>query len=234
MDVLEGNALRDPSKTTPWLVEIANEANPNGKLPRCEFSLTDRDFCLLKYKTRCGDGFTKSREIQYQAVFEHKYWHENLGGSQIDNLIKNHLQLIRPYELVHPGERLIKNNTFSRPIKYQGNRIVSFGLGLFRMDGKTAAESSRIQLWRWFVQKKRHGSQTVEQGRGCWEVELADLKRFDIDLQTYWSILRFERDFDNPSKPWDDRSHKKQSLIRREVSTPLGFKVQEEFVHAGD
>ena len=223
--------LRDPSKTTPWLVEIAMQANPEGKLPRCEFSLTDRDFCLLKYKTRCGHGFTQSREIQYQAVYEHKYWDENLGSSQLDNLVKNHLQLIRPFELVAKGERLIKNNTFSRPFKWQGNRIVSFGLGLFRLDGRTAAESSKIQFWRWFVQKKKHSAFTVEKGRGSWECEPADLKKFDIDLETYWSILRFERDFDDPSKPWDDRSHHRKDLVVREVETPLGFKVKEKFIH---
>ena len=232
------SAMRDPSKTSSYAAEIAEQAYPGGRLPRAEFPLTDRDLFLIKAKTRCGAGYSQSREIQYMVGLEFKRGNEQLKFSQLDNIVLQHAQMIRPFHLVTKGGRDIRNDTFASPFKFHRSKesgydfnssshVVSFGMVLFWFSGERADKSEKIEMWRWFLRKTRAGKESAvfEAGsKAGWNIEISDLKKFPIDYETYWKLLRFELKFDDPSKVHDDRSrHQQGGEIIIPESHPLGF-----------
>jgi hypothetical protein len=231
------SAMRDPSKTSSYAAEIAEQAHPGGRLPRAEFALTDRDFFLVKTRTRSGHGFSKSREMQYMVGLEFKNRNEELKWPQLDNIISQHAQMIRPFRVVEKGCRELRNDTFTAPFKFHRSKefgypfdfaghMVSFGMVLFWFSGDRADQSKEIGMSRWFLRKKRAGKNSPL-FEGCsktgWEFEIADRKDFKIDYESYWKLLRFELKFDNPALPHDDRSHHcHNGEIIVPVKDPLG------------
>lgn len=211
--------MRDPSKTEPYLAEIAEQRHEGGRLPSSQFYLSNHDASIQMYKTRCGNGFSKSREIQYQMVIEKKYLHEGFQPGQMEHLVNLHAQMIRPFEL-EPDGITIKNNTKTRPIKIAKRHVVFFGVSVIRMDSDRADESSEIIWERMYLRLKNRSCKT--------ECVLKDLKKFHITYDQYWDLLGFKLDPDNPNKKWDDRSHHKDNgvLVIKQVSE-LGYEFEE-------
>lgn len=211
--------LRNKKVAEPWMVEVNEKIKTI--LSSDSNSVMNVDGSFLQFRTRTGNGDCRSREYQVHMLVERKQIFsdgsiEDIGYSQMDQIYKLHAKCLQPYAVTIKGSRDLRNFGFC---KFQGNTIRCYGFCVLYMNGSTI-DSSDSFIWKRPALRKRKNN-----SRGLTDVEPRDWLEFKTnDPKVIWEILRLERDPDNPSQAYIDRSHHKIGYERvKQETAELGF-----------
>lgn len=219
--------LRNKNVAEPWMVEVNNKMKD--RLPSSQNSIMNIDGSFLQYRTRMGDGHSLSREYQVHILIERKQIFpdgsvEQIGPSQMDQLYKLHAKSLQPYAVIKSGCRDIRN---FGSLKFQGNRIHTFGVAVLYMNRSTIDQSDSFIWKRPALRMRKNPSRVCVRCTrpGLCDVEPRDWVEFKTnDPNVIWEILAFVRDPNNPSEIYSDRSHHKINNVRvKEEVSELGM-----------